>query len=101
MLIINIVNSDGYMSGRETDVIFGDDHDDVIDRAYSVYLHLFSNAYNEHALDESADFVTKANFSKEMTKGMLSEEGYVVLQLKDRHYQFEPFCIEGGVYVNS
>lgn len=86
MFVINIVYSEGLISGREVIPVIGSDMYEVIDRAY---LH-YKDDFDYHRNEAEDDELSLSEFSKLMIKGFEDDDEFVLIQCDECHIQYEP-----------
>lgn len=82
---ITVVNSEGYINGKESDTILGADKSKVLEEAYQWYENL--NSADEDIID--TDFLYQDEFEEE-----LETKALTYIQYPDHHIQFEYFETE-------
>ena len=82
---ITVVNSEGFMDGKESETIIGMDKSKVLEEAYQWYENL--NTEDEDIID--TDFLDQDEFEEE-----LETEELTYIQYPDHHIQFEYFEME-------
>lgn len=80
--VMSIVNSEGYDTGRESEVRLFKDKQKCLDYAHKAY----TRDWNENDIDDPEEhpYLEKDVFEKE-----LLEDSYIVLQMPDFHIQYE------------
>ena len=89
MFIINIVYSEGLLSGREVVPVIGSDMYEVIDRAYEHYKGDFKD-YDGLIDGEISEELSLSEFSDIMKQGFIDDDEFVLIQCFDFHIQYEP-----------
>ena len=88
MYLVNVIYSEGLMSGREALPYVSDDKDALLKRMFRLYeLELMDG---QGRLEEDAEILTEAEFKDTLDKGFHDDSYFVYLQFKDAHIQFEP-----------